>query len=115
MAFMQQEITAQQTWLEIDGTHGITFVPMDLLSADEFRDATETKFDLSDVTLAESFGKYYEGTVSGVSLRVGFGARLSAAGYMDCTEWSVYATREQAAAELAEMYGDDDDDSEVAE
>jgi hypothetical protein len=115
MAFMQQEITDSQTWLEIDGTHGITFIPTDLLSADEFRDATQTEYDLSDASLAESFGKYYDGTVESVSLRIGFGARLSAPGYMDCTEWSVYDTREQAAAELAEMYGDDDDDSEVAE
>ncbi len=38
----------------------------------------------------------------------GFGARLSAPGYLDCTEWDVFLTKEHARAHLREMYGDDD-------
>ena len=36
--------------------------------------------------------------------RVGYGARLSASGYMDCTDWAVFATVSEAHAYLAEHY-----------
>jgi hypothetical protein len=39
----------------------------------------------------------------------GYGARLSAPGYMDCTDWVVFDTFEEADEYLAEMYGVIDD------
>lgn len=36
----------------------------------------------------------------------GHGVRLSAPGYLDCTEWSVFDTEEEAVKYLDEMYGD---------
>lgn len=33
-----------------------------------------------------------------------YGARLSAPGYLDCTDWSLYETFELAAESLIEMY-----------
>jgi hypothetical protein len=43
--------------------------------------------------------------------KVGWCARYSAPGYMDCTEWvGPYATREQAETECREMRGDDEDE-----
>ena len=45
----------------------------------------------------------------------GFGARLSASGYLDATDWTVYATEDDAIVALVDMYGDDiidlDDDT----
>ena len=63
----------------------------------------------------ESVGQYCEGGAAGIeSIEIvsGWGARLSAPGYLDCTEWSVYETEEEARADLAEMYGDDDEGAE---
>jgi hypothetical protein len=42
--------------------------------------------------------------VTEIRVRDGWGARLSAPGYMDCTDWDVYATEEEAKKALAEMY-----------
>src|ERR1700744_3478652 len=90
MAFMQQEITGLQTWVEIDGTHGVTAIPFDLLNMDQVNVVTETRYDVSELTLNEELGDFYEGRIQSVSLRQGYGARMSAPGYMDCTEWCVY-------------------------
>lgn len=34
----------------------------------------------------------------------GWGARLSAPGYLDCTDWCVFDTAEEAKEHLREMY-----------
>ena len=39
----------------------------------------------------------------------GWGARMSAPGYLDCTEWVVFETVEEAYEYLDEYYGEDDD------
>lgn len=54
-----------------------------------------------------------------IEIRHGFGARLSAPGYMDATEWAVFATEDEAKDYLVETYGDDveiesEDDEAVA-
>lgn len=114
MGFMQHQVTNKRTWVEIDGTHGTTFV--DAEDASEVLAALEARADANDdedeeaIELAET---YYDGTVQTVTLREGYGARLSAPGYLDCTDWSVYATAEEAEAALQEQYdGDDEDDEE---
>ena len=38
---------------------------------------------------------------------VGYGARLSAPGYMDCTDWTVFDTEQEAIDYLAETYLED--------
>jgi len=42
----------------------------------------------------------------------GWLARLSAPGYLDCTDWTAHATESEARAYLAEMYGDEDEDED---
>jgi hypothetical protein len=41
-----------------------------------------------------------------------YGARLSAPGYLDCTEWCIFDTKEEAQAYLDETYPDDEDEDE---
>jgi hypothetical protein len=54
-------------------------------------------------------------------IRGAFGARLSAPGYMDSTEWTVFDTEEEAkqylceAFDLCELCGEDSPDAEVCE
>jgi hypothetical protein len=111
MEFMKKEVTNHQWWIEIDGTQGITFVPYDVLSKDEITIAETCEDILEDaedtVDVASVFGGYYEGTVQSVTCRQGFGARLSAPGYLDCTEWTVFDTAKEAQSFLTEQDEED--------
>lgn len=61
-------------------------------------------------TAAESFADYCEGSIDDpdalVEYREGWLARLSAPGYMDCTDWSHHETEADAVEYLVETYGD---------
>lgn len=112
MAFMA--VAAQHdTWATIDTRNGTVVVPADCVD----REACEA----GDY---ESCEDYIEGDVdevNGVEFAVGWGARLSAAGYMDCTSWDApHATEELARTAVRELYecddnGDSDDESDAAE
>ncbi len=53
---------------------------------------------------------YLEGDrIYNLAIREGYGARLSAPGYLDCTEWAVFDTEQEAKDYLEEMYGEEDD------
>jgi hypothetical protein len=91
MAFMQRQITKKREWWEVDGTCGTEF------------------FDKEDFTEDEA-RENYSGEVWTVESRTGHGARLSAPGYMDCTEWSVFDTVAEAQAYLDEYYPEDEED-----
>ncbi|MDE2021149.1 MAG: hypothetical protein KGJ13_12505 [Patescibacteria group bacterium] len=108
---MEEQITDSQMWLEIDGTHGITWVPFDVLSKEEIEECESTD-DFDQENLQSMFGDYYEGKVWSVTTRQGFGARLSAPGYLDCTEWTVFDSYCEAETFLEEMYGDDEEEQD---
>jgi hypothetical protein len=100
MGFMQKQITVKQSWWQVETSHGTEIVPTDLVS--------------SEPADSSAFEDYCEGEVKSWELIQGFGARLSAPGYMDCTVWAVFDTEAEANDYLDEMYGDDDaDESEV--
>jgi hypothetical protein len=116
MPFMQQQITRKLTWLEVETSQGIDFL-----------DASDFGFQWSSLAVKpwgdqdeseqegfeEALEDYVNGEVYSVTLRVGYGARLSAPGYMDCTEWAVFDTKEEAQAYLDETYPEDEDEYEV--
>lgn len=113
--FMQHDIQ-HGTWLELDTNEGTIFLPdmlfnvpnvQNILDSDDNADDvySELKAELSDFISSRS-------TIFNAALIEGYGARLSAPGYLDCTEWSVYATEAEAEEALTEMYGDDDDDDD---
>ena len=82
-------------WIAIDGSDGITLVPADVIG----------DIGPEDNHDANVYQDYYEGKVYSVEELTGYAARLSASGYMDCTEWmGVYDTAEEAARELVEAY-----------
>ena len=111
MSFMQPQIQHGLWWI-IDGNCGLDVVPSDLCDTagwevgETIHESDESNlFTLRLLTLSQ----YTENTtVYSIELRQGFGARLSAPGYMDCTPWSVHETEEEAKQFLEEMYGDDD-------
>ena len=89
---MQPEITLKLYWYEVDGDFGTEY------------------FESSFVTAKEARENYFGNDVYSVERIKGHGARLSMPGYMDCTEWSVFDTAEEAAEYLLEMYYDYPDD-----
>ena len=110
--FMQKQVTGLETWVELDGPSGVTALPVDVLTKDEFAIAESVTGDgnAASEDLTAHFGEYYEGSrIDTVSVRQGYGARLSAPGYLDCTEWTVFDTEEEAREYLEEMYPDDED------
>ena len=93
MSFMQPQITNKRNWYAVDGTDGMFFY--DVLDFNE-----------------EQLKDCYPGDVVEIEMITGYGARLSAPGYMDCTEWSVFDTELQAAEYLIEMFCEMEDDAE---
>lgn len=99
MSFMQQEITECQEWYQVDGNAGTEFIPADIV---RWNDGT-----MED--MIEAVRDYYPGsTIYSVEEIKGYGARLSASGYLDCTDWSVFETEDEAQEYLEEMYGDEE-------
>ena len=94
--FMEPQLYRSK-WYEIETNAGIEFIPLDLCSKHHIKD-------------------YIEGTkVYSVKVIKGYGARLSAPGYMDCTEWTVFDSKEEARQALKDMYVNDEYDNELEE
>lgn len=110
MPHMQAQLTELQEWVEVDTNEGTTFIPNDVvgLTAEEVEaindvyngTATEeggTEIESADA-VPERLRDYVQGSrlMSEVELTSGYGVRSSAPGYLDCTDWSVYETLEEA-------------------
>lgn len=98
MAFMQPCVEYAQ-YYEVSCNRGeTTIIPADVVGTPR--------------TLAD-FRDYVEGTIDEdqdmPELQTGWLARLSAPGYMDCTDWSIHPSKAAALEYLAETYGDDDE------
>jgi len=78
-------------WVIIETTNGIVAIPQDCIG----KQSTFTASDVSD---------YIDGAFISAEVFDGYGARLSMPGYLDCTEWTVFETEEQAMHHLSEMY-----------
>jgi len=109
--FMQRQLTGNENWLRVETRQGTEFIRIadtslfvrnsDCISqplTDDEREATIDKIR-----------DYVEGTPESWENIKGYGARLSAPGYLDCTEWTVFDTREEAEKYLAEEYPEDEE------
>ncbi len=114
MSFMQKQITVKRKWYEIETNCGTWFVDVEDVDGGKFAEALEQGLQIDSwalETLSKDYLQYTEGTrLEGISVREGYGARLSAPGYLDCTDWSVFDTAEEAEKYLAENYPDDEED-----
>jgi hypothetical protein len=106
MSFMKPEII-EDYWWEVETSNGTEFVPGGLIRDEcvklgEFYDRDNCEW-FDDV--ANELATYCESKdIEEFRLIKGWGARLSAPGYMDRTDWSVFDTREEAADYLRETY-----------
>ena len=91
-SFMKPQ-TLFDNWYLLETTEGGMCLPMS-----EFGD------NLTDDDLAGAVNS----DIEEVNKAQGFGARLSASGYIDCTEWTFFDTEEEAVKYLIDTYGDDD-------
>jgi hypothetical protein len=108
MSFMQPQIELGE-WYQVETNYGTETVPADLIDLPLKLDETATTDNHGLAHMAEALRDYLEGTqVREITRIKGYGARLSAHGYMDCTEWNVFETEQAAKDYLDEMYGDDD-------
>lgn len=99
MGFMQRQITRKCSWYQVETSQGTEFVDADLVGKQEPADS-------------DGLVDYCEGIPVSWELIQGYGARLSAPGYMDCTEWSVFDTQEEAEKYLDETYPEDEETDE---
>lgn len=115
MAFMQRQIQFGQ-WFAIEG-EGTTYIPADLVSGSY---ANGTRWSDSDddtenfCDMREAVKNYVEENrddITAIEVFEGWGARLSAPGYMDCTPWSVFDTEQAAKDYLDECYGEEEEDA----
>lgn len=103
MSFMQREVYFGQ-YYSVETFAGTCIIPIEVSGVVRSLD------DLVD---------YCEGTIRSDednadwdALKSGWLARMTAPGYMDCTDWSAHPTEEDAESYLADMYGDEDDEDE---
>jgi len=109
--FMQRQITGLQNWLRVETTHGTEFVSIADTSL-FVRDCQTVTHPMSDEdrdATVEKIRPYVEGKPQAWENIKGYGARLSAPGYLDCTEWTVFETAEEAKAYLDENYSDEEE------
>jgi len=109
-SFMKPQIE-ESDYFECETEQGTSFVPADLVrlpfavnfKAGGFFDDESPHWR----ALARSLLPYVNGDeLAQVTVGHGFMARLSAPGYMDCTDWTAYETADQAAQSLISAYGD---------
>ena len=87
MGFMKPQIVYGAFW-RVETTAGTEFIDADLIGRSELDDCCEGTIEEDEDP----------------EMIHGWGARLSAPGYLDCTDWSVFNTQEKAESELREMY-----------
>ncbi len=113
MSHLQQQVTLG-LFLRVETLAGMTCIPADLVGVDEPFDEVLLGCDTStapvDGDMIDRMEPYLDPSTEIVSVECvrGWFARLSAPGYMDCTDWSGPFPSEAAAlAHLEEMYGED--------
>lgn len=96
MGFMQRQIELGD-WYEVETDNGSEIIPADLVGTNP---------------RLEDFELYCEGKPREFELKKNkYGARLSAPGYMDKTDWDIFDTEDEAKKYLEETYPEDDEEA----
>lgn len=110
--FMQKQVTRKMNWIQVESKCGTDWIPGDIglfvrNSDCPSQPLTEEEF----ARYKKEIWQYTEGEPESWENITGFGARLSAPGYLDCTEWTVFDTEDEAREYLEENYPEDEEDS----
>lgn len=109
MSHMHPQLTTRDHWLVIETTDGVFYLDWEYAgSAKEYLKDPE---NISFAAIANELHIYTEvgpEDIHNISDTWGYGARLSAPGYLDSTYWAVFETQKQAAQYLIDTFGSDD-------
>ena len=110
--FMQPEVTGLQNWLRVETTEGTEWVSIadTSLFVRNSQTVTHPMTEQERIDTVNKIRPYTTGEPQDWENVMGYGARLSAPGYLDCTEWAVFETEDEAREYLEEMYPDDEED-----
>ena len=109
MAFMEPEMTIKLDWLELDTNYGLTWLPADVPNC-SLEDALACLDNEDEATIRELL-QYTEGTeLHEIRVLRGYGVRLSAPGYLDCTHWDVFTNKREAERAYRELEREANDD-----
>lgn len=113
MAFMRRFITEKMDWLVVDGTNGNEYIPLadtgltkeqvEAMQEESLTSEGNAFLPIDDFCTCGASGTYSVMVVNG------HGCRLSAPGYMDCTEWAVFDTEKQCIDYFDEYYPEDEE------
>lgn len=96
MSFMKPQYE-EGIWYEVETTSGTEALPVSLVGTE---------------ATPEDLKSFLEGGYESHETRKGVGARLSAPGYLDCTSWAVFDTKEEARKYIEEQWEVDPDTGE---
>lgn len=106
MPFMQPEITPRGRHWVIDTADGVWAVPFSLVDPPPFlaNDESMSANDLGEhwINALATFVGARTHRWNSLEIRVGYCARMSAPGYLDCTEWTFHTTLREARQHLKE-------------
>jgi hypothetical protein len=109
MSHMQNEITVSQYGWSVETNEGTYFIPDHVASVPTwFAKGVPIAADDNDVIFAElcrMIGDYTGGTIQSIEAldKPHYFARLSAPGYLDCTEWCAFRTLKEARDYLRDL------------
>lgn len=112
MNFMEPQITEKTDWLEVESTNfGTSWVEADFVAHWPIPTDVEVLGSFIHPGILSDILRFTEITkpehVDYITLRRGYGTRLSAPGFLDCTEWTVFKTLKEARDYLKEQEGDE--------
>jgi len=111
MGFMESQITNKMEWLVVDG-NGIEYLPEDIVDTNRIRkllkieDAEAKDLVIEHIIwpMIKDYVRVHDiAAIESIDVIRGYGVRLSAPGYMDCTEWEVYASKREALDRAREL------------
>lgn len=112
--FMEPDVEEGE-WVIVDGDAGTEAMPAEYINLEDVEELNQ-KLESGERSVSvegTSLRDFMEGNeVYAVEVKHGFGARLSAPGYLDATEWTVFDSEQEAIDYLEEMYGDDSGEEE---
>lgn len=110
MSFMQPQVR-YSVWAKFVTSDGLEFVDAEEMATLPTLGVVFTKDSPEFAEIVRDFSQYLSSSVEDVDyveFNYGWGARMTAPGYMDCTDWSVFPLEAEARKYLDDYYGDSD-------
>ena len=111
MGFLKPEATSKVEWLKVDG-NGIEYIPEDIVDTRRIRellkieDAEARDLILEQIiwpAIKDYVRVHSPAEIDSLEVVKGYGVRLSAPGYLDCTDWEVYRSLREANNRAREL------------